>query len=181
MRSFRHHGIDLDFHGRLKTQTWLYDIVSLGFNYRIPDINCALGTSQMYKLPTWLARRREIARQYNDGLGDLGILDIPSVRNDCNPAWHLYVVRLRLDRLSVTRARFFEALRAENIGVNVHYIPIPWLSYYQSLGYIKGNWPVAEAQYERMLSLPIFPAMTDEDVSDVIIAVRKLADAYRLA
>lgn len=179
LRSFRHHGIDLDFHKRNLGQTWQYDIVTLGFNYRIPDINCALGTAQMQKLPSWLKRRREIAAAYTKALGDLDTIDIPTEQIGCDPAWHLYVIRLNLDRLSVGRKEFFAALRAENIGVNVHYIPIPWMTYYNSLGYRRGEWPVAEAEYERMISLPIFPAMTDDDVVDVTTAVKKVANAYR--
>ncbi len=180
LRSFRHHGIDLDFHKRNLGQTWQYDIVTLGFNYRIPDINCALGTAQMKKLPSWLKRRREIAAAFSNALGDLDVIEIPTEQSGCDSAWHLYVVRLNLDRLTVGRKEVFAALRAENIGVNVHYIPIPWMSYYNSLGYRRGDWPVAEAEYERMISLPIFPAMTDEDVGDVINAVKKIANAYRL-
>lgn len=180
VRSFRHHGIDLDLHQRAKEQSWRYDIVALGYNYRIPDINCALGVSQMRKLDKWLERRRVIAAAYREGLADLGSVELPSERPDCASAWHLYVLRLRLDRLKVDRARVFEALRAENIGVNVHYIPIPWMSYYASLGYTRGNWPVAEAVYEQSLSLPMFPAMNDQDVMDTIMAVWKVVAAYSI-
>lgn len=179
VRSFRHHGIDLDLHKRNSGQTWAYDVIRLGFNYRIPDINCALGTSQMKKLPGWLDRRRAIAATYSEAFTDLDSVETPTELLDCSSAWHLYVLRLNLDRLEVGRREVFTALRAENIGVNVHYIPIPWMSYYQSLGYRRGGWPVAEHEYERMISLPIFPAMTDEDVQDVITAVRKVTNAYR--
>lgn len=178
IRSFRHHGIDLDLHQRAQTQSWRYDLVTLGYNYRIPDVNCALGLSQLAKLDVWIDRRRAIVTAYRQGFGDLDTLELPSEREDCRSAWHLYVLRLRLDRLKVDRARFFEAMRAENIGVNVHYIPIPWMTYYASLGYTRGNWPIAEAEYERSLSLPMFPAMTDQDVKDTIAAVRKVATAY---
>lgn len=178
IRSFRHHGIDLDLHQRAQTQSWGYDIVTLGYNYRIPDINCALGVSQLKKLNAWIERRRAIAETYRIGLADLNEVETPTERIDCRSAWHLYVLRLNLDRLRVDRAGVFNALRAENIGVNVHYIPIPWMSYYASLGYKKGNWPVAEAEYERSISLPMFPAMSDEDVADTIVAVRKVIAAY---
>lgn len=180
LRSFRHHGIDLDFHKRNHGQTWQYDVVMLGFNYRIPDINCALGTAQMQKLPSWLQRRREIAAAYAKAFADLDTIDVPTEQSGCESAWHLYVVRLNLPKLTVGRKEFFTALRAENIGVNVHYIPIPWMSYYQSLGYRPGDWPVAETEYERTISLPIFPAMTDQDVDDVVAAVKKVSNAYRL-
>lgn len=178
LRSFRHHGIDLDLHHRAQTQSWRYDIVTLGYNYRIPDINCALGVSQMQKLDIWVDRRRAIAKAYNDGLGDLSQIELPTERVGCNSAWHLYVLRLHAKQLTVDRTRVFDALRAENIGVNVHYIPIPWMSHYASLGYERGNWPVAEAEYERSISLPMFPAMTDSDIADVISAVRKVIVAY---
>lgn len=178
IRSFRHHGIDLDLHQRSKTQSWLYDINTLGYNYRIPDINCALGVSQMAKLDGWLERRRAIVSAYNAAFGDLSCLELPTQRDDCRSAWHLYVIRLRHDKLQVGRDRVFEAMRAENIGVNVHYVPIPWMSHYASLGYTRGNWPVAEASYERMLSLPMFPAMTDQDVHDVVAATLKVLKFY---
>jgi UDP-4-amino-4,6-dideoxy-N-acetyl-beta-L-altrosamine transaminase len=179
LRSFRHHGIDLDLHKRNHGQTWRYDVVTLGFNYRIPDINCALGTAQMQKLPRWLERRREIVAAYEKALGELDTIEIPTEQAGCSSAWHLYVIRLNLDKLSVGRKEFFSAVRAENIGVNVHYIPIPWMSYYHTLGYRPGDWAVAEAEYERMISLPIFPAMTEQDVDDVIAAIKKVSNAYR--
>lgn len=178
MRSFRHHGIDLDFHQRAETQSWRYDIITLGYNYRIPDINCALGLSQLGKLDGWLERRRFIAACYNEGLADLTEIELPTERKECNSAWHLFVLRLCLEKLQVGREEIFAALRAENIGVNVHYIPIPWMSYYAQLGYRKGNWPVAEAEYERVISLPMFPAMSNQDINDTIEAVRKVIQAY---
>jgi UDP-4-amino-4,6-dideoxy-N-acetyl-beta-L-altrosamine transaminase len=181
MRSFRTHGIDLDFHQRAESNLWLYDVVTLGYNYRLPDMNCALGISQLAKLPGWLKRRREIAACYSDAFKSIKELDLPLVIHDCEPAWHLYVIRLNLDRLRVGRAEIFKALRAENIGINVHYIPIPWLTNYQKLGYSKGQWPVAEREYERILSLPIFPGMSDDDVRDVIAAVKKVLDYYSVA
>jgi UDP-4-amino-4,6-dideoxy-N-acetyl-beta-L-altrosamine transaminase len=181
MRSFRTHGIDLDFHQRAESNLWLYDVVTLGYNYRLPDMNCALGISQLTRLPGWLQRRREIAACYNDAFHSIKELDLPLVIPDCEPAWHLYVIRLNLDRLRVGRADVFKALRAENIGINVHYIPIPWLTNYQKMGYSKGQWPVAEREYERILSLPIFPGMSDDDVRDVIAAVKKVIDYYSVA
>ena len=178
MRSFRTHGIDLDFHQRAESNLWLYDVISLGYNYRLPDMNCALGISQLAKLNGWLDRRREIAARYNDAFASLPEIELPVVIPDCGPAWHLYVIRLNLDRLRVGRAEIFKALRAENIGINVHYIPIPWLTNYRKMGYSKGHWPVAEREYERILSLPIFPGMSNDDVEDVIAAVKKVLTYY---
>lgn len=179
IRSFRHHGIDFDLHTRGKRNSWEYDVVALGFNYRIPDINCALGISQLTKLKGWLARRRAIVAAYREALMDLPMLQLPEERPGCASAWHLYVVRLNPETLKVSRGQVFAALRAENIGVNVHYIPIPWMTYYTNLGYVRGQWPVAETEYERLLSLPMFPDMTDQDVADVVKAINKMWTAYR--
>jgi dTDP-4-amino-4,6-dideoxygalactose transaminase len=150
----------------------------LGFNYRLTDLQSALGLSQLRHLEEWLARRRGIARQYADAFAGEPALELPVSLADRESAWHLYVVRLRLERLKVDRAQVFRALRAENIGVNVHYIPVPWHPYYASLGYERGQWPIAEAAYERLLSLPMWAGMTDTDVDDVVAAVRKVLAAY---
>lgn len=179
MQSFRHHGIDLDLHARGKSNSWEYDVVTLGYNYRIPDINCALGVSQLKKLDKWLVRRRAIATTYEKGLTKYPMLELPEERLDCESAWHLYVVRLNLDTITASRAEVFAALRAENIGVNVHYIPIPWMTHYANLGYKRGQWSVAEREYERVLSLPIYPAMTEQDTTDVIEAFDKIWKKYR--
>jgi UDP-4-amino-4,6-dideoxy-N-acetyl-beta-L-altrosamine transaminase len=178
-RSFRHHGIDIDLHARAQRDTFEYDVTSLGFNYRITDICCALGCSQIGKLESWIARRRAIAAMYRKGLAHNTILELPTERSDCRSAWHLYVVRLNLDMLRASRREIFAAMRAENIGVNVHYIPIPWLTLYRDLGYQRGHWPVAEAEYERTLSIPIYPGMKDEDAVDVIAALEKVLRRFR--
>jgi UDP-4-amino-4,6-dideoxy-N-acetyl-beta-L-altrosamine transaminase len=178
LRAFRSHGITSDFRDRERAGSWLYDMQVLGYNYRLTDLQCALGLSQLPKLDDWVARRRAIAARYTAALAALPAVETPTVLGDREPAWHLYVVRLRLDRLRVDRAQVFRALRAENIGVNVHYVPVPWHSYYAALGYRKGSWPVAEAAYARMLTLPIFPTMTDTDVDDVVEAVAKVLGHY---
>ena len=178
VRSFRHHGIDVDFRKRNTANLWLYDVINLGYNYRITDFSCALGISQLKKLDGWLERRREIVHQYDLAFASMPEIETPYVIPECESAWHLYVIRLNLDLLNVDRKTIFKALRAENIGVNVHYIPIPWLSLYQKLGYTKGDWPVAERAYERMITLPLYPAMNDKDVNDVITAVTKVIQAY---
>jgi perosamine synthetase len=179
VRSFRHHGIDLDLHARNQGNSWEYDVVSLGFNYRIPDINCALGISQLRRLHGWLDRRRELVAAYRHALADVPMLELPEERSGCVSAWHLFSARLRPQTIHASRAQVFAALRAENIGVNVHYIPIPWMTHYQRLGYERGHWPVAEQEYERLLSLPLFPTMTNRDHADVIDALLKIWDAYR--
>jgi perosamine synthetase len=179
LRRFRNHGITSDHRQREKVGSWFYEMVDLGFNYRITDFQCALGTSQMAKLDASLARRRSIAARYQEAFARRDDLDVPVVAPDREPAWHLYTVRLRLDRLRVGRADVFRAMRAENIGVNVHYIPVPWHPYYQQLGYRKGQWPITENAYERLLSLPMWPGMSDADAEDVIVAMTRVLDWAR--
>lgn len=178
-RAFRNHGITTDHRQRSRAASWLYEMVELGFNYRLTDCQSALGLSQLKKLDRWLRRRTEIADRYAAAFAGIPEVEVPTVKSDRRSAWHLYVIRLRLDRLRASREQIFRALRAENIGVNVHYIPIPWHPYYQRLGYAKGQWPVAEDAYERMLSLPMFPGMDDGQVDDVIRAVEKVTAYYR--
>jgi perosamine synthetase len=175
LRRFRNHGISSDARERRADGQWRYEMVLLGFNYRLPDFACALGLSQLKKLEANLSRRREIAARYAAGFRDLtGILP-PAVRLNVNPAWHLYPIRLSLERLSANRAKVFGALRAENIGVNVHYIPVHCHPYYRDrFGYRGSEYPIAEDAYERLISLPMFHGMSDQDVEDVIAAVKKV-------
>jgi perosamine synthetase len=179
MRNFRSQGVDLDFRARTEKISWIYEVVDLGYNYRLSDLGAALGLRQMGKLNAWLARRREIAKRYLEAFADLPEIVPPVSQDGCESAWHLYLLRLNLKFLSVGRADVFKALYAEGLGVNVHYIPVPWHPYYQRLGYRKGEWPVGEEAYEQIISIPIFPAMTDEDVEQVITAVKKVISAYR--
>ena len=179
LRMFRNHGLSSDAKERQEKGVFFYEMVELGYNYRLTDIQCALGLSQLGKVDRWLDRRREIAAHYSDVLGPMPELQLPAVRPDCEPAWHLFVVLLNLEELRVGRNEVFQALRAENIGVNVHYVPVPWHPYYQNLGYQRGNWPVAEDAYERMLSLPMFPTIDDKDIDDVFEALKKVVAAYR--
>jgi perosamine synthetase len=179
MRNFRNHGITSDYRQREMVGSWYYEMTGLGYNYRLTDIQCALGLSQLKKLSSWVDRRRQIAARYTESFSSMPELELPAVPPDRGHAWHLYVIRLNQERLRVGRAEVFRALRAENIGVNVHYIPVPWHPYYQGLGYKKGEWPVAENEYERMISLPIFPGMTDRDGEDVIAAVQKVIAHFR--
>lgn len=174
LRCFRNHGITSDARQRQACGQWFYEMVSLGFNYRLTDIACALGLSQLQKLEQNLARRREIATAYEQSFGDIPELILPSVREGVQPAWHLYPVRLDLQQVHGSRAEVFRALRAENIGVNVHYIPIHLHPYYRErFGYRGGEYPIAENGYQNLISLPMFHGMSNQDVSDVIEAVRK--------
>jgi perosamine synthetase len=180
LRAFRAHGIDTDARQRSAQRTWFYEMVALGFNYRISDVNCALGRSQLRKLERNLARRREIAGCYREQLRSLSGLRLPAVRQENLPAWHLYPIRLQLESLRVEREEVFRALYAENIGVNVHYIPVHLHPYYrQRFGYSGGEYPVAERAYEELLSIPMFHGMTDQDVEDVVAALRKVITHYQ--
>jgi perosamine synthetase len=179
LRLFRNHGISSDARQRQSTGQWHYEMVLLGFNYRLPDLACALGIQQLNKLEANLARRREIAAQYTAAFRQIPELILPAVRPGVDPAWHLYPIRLDLEKLTVGRAQVFRALRGENIGVNVHYIPVHLHPYYRSqFGYKGGEYPVAELAYEQLISLPMFHGMKDQDVSDVICAVGKIVKHY---
>jgi perosamine synthetase len=179
LQRFRNHGISSDARQRQSAGQWHYEMVLLGFNYRLPDIVCALGIEQLSKLDGNLARRREIAEIYTSALCEIPGVIPPAVRADANPAWHLYPIRLDLAKLTADRAQIFRALRAENIGVNVHYIPVHLHPYYRErFGYKGGEFPVAESAYERLISLPMFHAMSDQDMRDVIAAVTKVVSSY---
>ena len=179
MRRFRNHGITSDHAEREKLGSWYYEMTDLGFNYRLTDFQCALGLSQLTKLDGWLQRRREIARAYSSAFSTMEEIELPAVLEDRESAWHLYVIRLRLERLTVGRGDVFQDLRRQNIGVNVHYIPVPWHPYYQKLGFRRGDWSVAEEAYERLITLPMFPAMSDSDVQDVVHAVQATLARFR--
>lgn len=180
LRRFRNHGISSDARQRQSAGQWHYEMVLLGYNYRLTDLACALGLSQLHKLDANLARRREIAAKYTAAFSDLPEVSPPAVRPEVNPAWHLYPIRVANEKLAAGRAQIFRALRAENIGVNVHYIPVHMHPYYRErFGYQGGEFPVAEDAYERLISLPMFHSMSDQDVEDVIHAVRKVILHFR--
>jgi perosamine synthetase len=177
LRRFRNHGIGTELAAR---RDWVYAMVELGYNYRLTDVMAALGTSQLARLDTFLASRRRLAARYRAALAGHWALDVQAVASDADPAWHLFVVLLRLDRLRVDRAAVYHALRAEGIGVNVHYIPVHRHPFYRErYPDLEGRFPVAEAAYERLLTLPLFSAMTDRDLDDVVAALDKVTAAYR--
>jgi dTDP-4-amino-4,6-dideoxygalactose transaminase len=142
----------------------------LGYNYRLSDVHSALGTSQLARLKANLARRRWIAARYAEAFTDLPQLVLPSERAGVESGWHLYVVRVSGE--PARRQPFFERLRKLGLGVQVHYIPVYWHPYYQELGYRRGECPQAEEFYSRCVSIPLYPAMTDEDVEVTIERVR---------
>ena len=158
---FRTHGITRDEALVAPGEgAWYYEQLDLGYNYRLTDVQGALGRSQLGRLPDFIARRREIAAFYLEALADLEQLRLPSVREGVEPGWHLFVVRVR----DATRRRpLFDRLREAGLGVQVHYIPVYWHPYYQRLGYARGLCPVAEEFYGAAMSLPIFPRMMDAD------------------
>ena len=179
LRKFRNHGINSNARDRQREGQWHYEMVVLGFNYRLSDIACALGLKQLGKLGANLARRREIAARYMSELSGLPGIVLPAVESDVNPAWHLFPIRIDPEELSAGRGEIFPALRAENIGVNVHYIPVHLHPYYRErFGYKGGEFPVAESAYERLISLPMFRAMSDQDIADVVEAVQKVILHY---
>jgi len=152
----------------------------LGYNYRLTDFQCALGISQFKKIDQFINRRREIAQRYNDAFKELPEIVTPYEKKDVRSTYHIYVIQLQLEKLRANRETIFNALRAENIGVQVHYIPVHYHPYYQrNIGYKKGDFPNAERYYERAITLPLFPKMTNQDIEDVIQAVHKIITFYR--
>jgi perosamine synthetase len=179
LRQFRNHGISTEARQRQSAGQWHYEMLDLGFNYRLTDIACALGLSQLKKLEPNLARRRQIAARYTAAFREIRGVIPPAVRGEVSPAWHLYPIRLDRAKLSADRAKIFRALRAENIGVNVHYIPVHLHPYYRNrFGYKGGEFPVAESAFEQLISLPMFHGMTDQDVEDVVRALSKVVAHY---
>jgi len=151
---------------------WYYEMQELGFNYRITDVQCALGLSQLSKLDSFLDRRREIASRYGAAFSQSELVVLPHQEADRDSAWHLYMLRLRLDKMHKSRRQIFEELRARKIGVHVHYIPLHLQPYYRDkFGYKRGDFPESESYYDAALTIPLFPGMTDADCERVIDAV----------
>lgn len=177
LKTFRHHGIVKD---NTAEGAWYYEIPVPGYNFRLTDVQCALGISQMRKLNRFVERRRQIAASFNRAFAGLEAVITPAESHDVKAAYHIYVIQLRPERLKVGRRAVFEALRAEGIGVNVHYVPVHLHPYYQrEFGYKKDDFPRAEGYYERAITLPVFPQMNEKDVADVVGAVHKVISYYR--
>jgi len=177
LRIFRHHGI---VKGNQTQGAWYYEICNPGHNFRLTDFQCALGISQLRKSEHFLARRREIAASYDKAFSSIQGIITPYVSKDVMHAFHIYPIQLCSEILKATRKEIFDSLRAENIGVNVHYMPLHLHPFYQhTFGYRVGDYPKAELYYERAITLPIFPAMSDKDIEDVITAVQKVISYYR--
>lgn len=175
LRLFRTHGITKDPVEMERNEgAWYYEMQSLGFNYRITDIQCSLGNAQLRKLDSFIHARRLRAKEYDRALFGLEGVATPAVRDWARHSYHLYPVRLRLDRLKRTRRQVFDALRQDGIGVQVHYIPVHLQPYYRKrFGVGPGLCPNAEAFYESELSLPLFPQMKSSDVRRVTVALKE--------
>jgi UDP-4-amino-4,6-dideoxy-N-acetyl-beta-L-altrosamine transaminase len=171
----RSHGITRD-PGAMDGEShgpWYYQQVELGFNYRMTDIQAALGLSQLTRIDEFVARRHELVARYNQALSDLRLI-LPYQHPDTYSAFHLYVIRLQLDRIQKTHRQIFEDLRARGILVNLHYIPVHTQPYYQRLGFRHGDFPTAERYYREALSIPLYAGLTDEDQNRVITALREV-------
>lgn len=158
---------------------WYNEQVELGYNYRMTDFQAALLLSQLDKLDRFIERRTQIVKRYNEAFAECPELVLQREIPESRTARHLYVIQLNPELLTCTRREFFDALYAENVHVQVHYLPVYWHSYYEKLGYPKGLCPNAEYLYEHVMSIPLFYSMTDEDVESVITAIKKVLAYYR--
>ncbi|MFJ7735963.1 UDP-4-amino-4,6-dideoxy-N-acetyl-beta-L-altrosamine transaminase [Lysinibacillus sp. NPDC097287] len=171
---FRSHGIEATDYAA-EQGGWYYEMVDLGYNYRMTDMQAALGVSQLKKIDDFIARRRKIAKIYDESFAEVSGIKTPAQLSETASGWHLYIVQLE----GVDRKKVFEAMREANIGVHVHYIPVYWHSYYEELGYEKGLCPVAEAWYEKALTLPLHPGLTDEQVSYIVETLLKKLETIK--
>ncbi|WLH11315.1 UDP-4-amino-4,6-dideoxy-N-acetyl-beta-L-altrosamine transaminase [Pseudomonas hefeiensis] len=177
LQRLRSHGMTRDA-GQMTEPShgpWYYQQVELGFNYRMTDLQAALGLSQLNKLDGFIARRRELAARYHRLLGGLP-LTLPGSQPEAESAWHLYVVRLQLDGIALSHLQVFEGLRAAGIGVNLHYIPVHLQPYYRDQGFATGDFPQAERYYSEAISLPMFPSLSDEQQDYVVEQLRRLLE-----
>ena len=176
------HGIvhdPADFVDKNPEGIWVYEMQTLGFNYRMTDFQAALLISQLKKLTEFSNRRKEIVKRYNEAFADVPELFIQKEIPQSDTTRHLYIIQLKLDKLTCTRREFFDAMSAENVQCQVHYVPVYFFPFYQKMGYEKGLCPVAESIYKGIMSIPLYPMMTDEDVESVITAVKKVINYYR--
>ena len=175
------HGMSRDAWKRYSaTGSWYYEVIYPGYKYNMTDIQASLGLHQLRKLTRLQKRREEIAKVYNEAFANLDAVEIPFVKPNIKHAWHLYVIKVVLEKLNIGRNQFIEALRKENIGTSVHFIPVHLHPYYRNTyGFKRGDFPNAEYIYDRVISLPLYPKMNDKDIRDVIEAVKKIVKHYR--
>ena len=178
----RTHGITKDtsrFKNKAaRTHAWYYEMHSLGFNYRMADVQAALGRSQLASLPAFMRKRRAIAAYYDKAFKGFPAFELPPPEKAMHSAWHLYALRLNLKKLTAGRAEIFDALRKTGLGVQVHYIPIHTQPYYHSLGFRSGQFPKAESYYERVVSLPIFPGLTPAQIKKTAKIVLRVTGSF---
>ncbi len=181
MRMLSLHGISHDAWKRYSAEgSWYYEIMNVGYKYNLTDLAASIGLEQLKKCRGFAAARRRIAEAYNDGFADLAEIRSPVCRPGVQHAWHLYVIQLELERLSIDRREFIEALRQRQIGASVHFIPLHLHPYYRrAFGYQPEDFANATAVYPRIVSLPIYPNMSDDDIDDVITAVRNIVSIHR--
>jgi len=179
---YRSHGItrEKDLMEKTVDGPWYYEQIDLGMNYRMTDIQAALLCSQLDKLPMFTERRKEIVEAYNTAFQGMPELFVQKEIPESDTTRHLYILRIHPESLKINRKEFFEAMNGENVCCNVHYIPVYYHPYYEKLGYKKGICPNAEKLYEEMMSLPLYYGMSDQDVEDVITAVKKIVDNTRV-
>jgi dTDP-4-amino-4,6-dideoxygalactose transaminase len=170
------HGMSRDAYKRYTAEgSWFYEVLLPGFKYNMPDLQAAMGVQQLAKLPKFQRRRREIVDQYHEAFAAMEGIERPVARPHVESAWHIYAIRLHLDRLKIDRSRFIEELRKRNIGSSVHFIPVHIHPYYRDkYSFAPDRFPVAFGAYERLVSLPLSPKLTDDDVADVIEAVEDI-------
>jgi dTDP-4-amino-4,6-dideoxygalactose transaminase len=181
-RCYSLHGMSRDAWNRYtKAGSWAYEVVAPGFKYNMTDMQAGLGLAQLAKLERFQRRRREIVNLYHDGFADLNdLIELPVERPDVEHAWHLYVIRLNDDRLTLDRSAFVDEMKARNIGTSVHFVPIHLHPYYRDkYGFAPGDFPVLGNQAERVVSLPLHPGMSDGDVGDVVNAVTDIVTIHR--
>lgn len=179
-RIFSLHGMSRDAWKRYDNGgSWYYEVVEAGFKYNMTDIQAALGLVQLGRLAEMQTRRREVVAVYNEAFAKVDALEVPTCRDNIQHAWHLYVLRLNLEALRIDRAEFIRELAARNIGASVHFIPVHLHPYYRDkYGWQAEDFPVAFHEYQRAVSLPLHPRLTDEDVADVVAAVQDIVAAF---
>lgn len=165
---FRSHGIEPTAYAS-EQGDWYYEMTDLGYNYRMTDLQAALGISQMKKLDEFIEQRREIAAMYTEAFKDIEGITVPKQLDETESGWHLYMIQIE----NINRKQVFDAMRAANIGVHVHYIPVYWHPYYKNLGYEQGLCPIAEAWYEKALTLPIHPKLKENEVNYIVDTLKK--------
>lgn len=176
LKNFRHHGIVKKPEGG----PWYYEIETLGYNYRLTDIHCALGISQLKKLDKFIERRREIVKKYQEAFKDTEEIILIKEESFTKTAWHIYPVQFDLTKLNITRKEIFEQLEEKGIKCQVHYVPVHFMPFYQkTFGYKRGDFPITEQYYERAITLPLFPKLTDKETSYVIESVKEIINANK--